>query len=302
VPQCSAVAKIPRFSLTLLVIGVAAISSAAVLIRETDAPPLVIASSRMIIASLVLFPFAITRLKNSLGTLAQRDIWLLLVAGCSMSLHFWLWITSLSYTSIASSVVLVTSHPVLVVMLSCIIWHERIRPASIVGIVVALGGLLVINLGSYNIDSTASWGNLMALGAAGAMVVYLLVGSHVRARIDAISYLSIVYTLAALMLTAGAFISGESFFAYSGKTYGMLALIGLVPQLIGHSSLNLALRRLPATVVSVAILGEPVGATLMGWAVMGEAPGLKEIAGGLIIVCGIGLVVGSGSKAWGKQK
>jgi drug/metabolite transporter (DMT)-like permease len=102
--------------------------------------------------------------------------------------------------------------------------------------------------------------------------------------------------VAAILLLAAVVIAGESFLGYSAKTYWMLALLGLVPQLIGHTSLNLAVRRLPATLVSVAILGEPVGATLLGWGLLGEVPGAKEIAGGLIIICGILMVVGSGGR------
>jgi drug/metabolite transporter (DMT)-like permease len=139
-------------------------------------------------------------------------------------------------------------------------------------------------------------GNLMALGAAVAMAIYLLAGRQVLARVNALSYLSIVYSLAALLLTVGVFITGQSFLGYSAPTYYMLLLLGLIPQLIGHSALNLAVRRLPATVVSAAILGEPVGAALLGWAVLGEVPAVREVAGGLVILCGIVLVVWGGGR------
>lgn len=295
-PQYTAVAGLSRFNLLLLVIGVAAISSAAVLIRETEAPPLVIAACRMLIASAVILPFAVGRLKNTFKRLRFADAWLIIVAGTALALHFWLWITSLSHTSIASSVVLVTSHPAMVAVLSFMLWRERLGRTAILGILVAFAGLIVINLGGFSLSSSVFEGNLMALAAAGAMAVYLLSGRHIRERIDALSYLAMVYTLVAILLLAAAGIRGESFLGYSSKTYWMLALLGLVPQLIGHTSLNLAVRRLPATVVSVSILGEPVGATLLGWAVLGEAPGIKEIIGGLIILCGILMVVGSGGR------
>ena len=294
--QCTAVARISRFSLFLLVVGVAAISSAAVLIREAAAPALVIAASRMLIAAMVLLPFAVKRIPESVKRLTTADIGLIVIAGISLALHFWLWITSLSYTSIASSVVLVTSHPAMVAVLSFVLWREHLNRIAIIGILVAFTGLLVINFGGFSPGSSVFKGNLMALGAAGAMAVYLLVGRHIRERVDVLSYLSMVYTVAAILLLAAAVITGESFLGYSAKTYWMLALLGLVPQLTGHTSLNLAVRRLPATLVSVAILGEPVGATLLGWGVLGEVPGAKEIAGGLIIICGILMVVGSGGR------
>lgn len=288
--------KISRVNLLLLLAGVAAISSAALLIREADAPPLVTSASRMLLAAGVLLPFCARRSICALKRLAARDAWLIAASGAALALHFWLWITSLGYTSIASSVVLVTSHPALVAVLSYVLWRERLTRLAFFGIVVAFAGLVIINFGVFTAGSKALEGNLMALAAAGAVAVYLLVGRHVRERIDAPSYLTAVYTLAAFLLTAAALAAGEKFTGYPSKTYWMLGLLGVVPQLIGHTSINLAVRRLPATVVSVAVLGEPVGATLLGWAFLGEAPEVKEIAGGLVILIGILLVIRGGGR------
>jgi drug/metabolite transporter (DMT)-like permease len=288
------VARISRSNFLLLLAGVAAISSAALLIREADAPPLVTAASRMLIAAVVLIPFCATRVAKALKKLNARDGWLIAVSGIALSLHFWLWITSLSYTSIASSVVLVTSHPALVALLSFILWREHLPRVAFLGIFIAFAGLVVINVGNFTTGSRALEGNLMALAAAGAITVYLIVGRHVRERIDAQSYLTMVYSLAAVLLTGAALIAGEKFSGYPSKTYWMLGLLGLLPQLIGHTSLNLAVRRLPATIVSVAILGEPVGATFLGWVFLGEAPAAKEVAGGIVILLGILLVIAGG--------
>jgi len=286
------VAGLNRFRvLILLVVGVAAISSAAVLIRLADAPPLVAASCRLVIASIVLLPFALPKLKRAIMRWSAADKWLMLLAGGAVALHFWLWITSLSYTSIASSVVLVTSHPAFVALLSYVLWRERLNRLGIAGIMLALFGVIVINSGHLAFGVETILGNAMALLAAVAMGIYLLIGRHLRARIDALSYLAVVYTLAAILLVAAALATGDSLWGYSADTYWMLLLLGLVPQLVGHTSLNLAVRRVPATLVSVAILGEPVGATLLGWGILGEAPGLNELLGGLAILGGILLVV-----------
>ena len=287
-------ARISRSNFLLLLAGVAAISSAALLIREADAPPLVTAASRMLIAAVVLIPFCATRVAKALKKLTARDVWLIAVSSIALSLHFWLWITSLSYTSIASSVVLVTSHPALVALLSFILWRERLPRMAFLGIFIAFAGLVVINVGNFTTGSRALEGNLMALAAAGAITVYLMVGRHVRERIDAQSYLTMVYSLAAVLLTGAALIAGEKFSGYPSKTYWMLGLLGLLPQLVGHTSLNLAVRRLPVTIVSVAILGEPVGATFLGWVFLEEAPAAKEVAGGIVILLGILLVIAGG--------
>jgi drug/metabolite transporter (DMT)-like permease len=255
----------------------------------------------MLLAAGVLLPFFGVRAVKALKAISPRDACFIAASGVALSLHFWLWITSLSYTSIASSVVLVTSHPALVALLSFTFWHERFTRQAFFGILAAFAGLVIINLGSFTAGSRALEGNLMALAAAGAVAVYLLVGHHVRERIEATSYLTMVYSLAAILLTAAALAAGQKFTGYPAKTYLMLGLLGLVPQLVGHSSLNLAVRRLPATVVSVAILGEPVGATLLGWAVLGEVPAVKEIAGGLVILAGILLVISGGGRESAEQ-
>jgi drug/metabolite transporter (DMT)-like permease len=123
------------------------------------------------------------------------------------------------------------------------------------------------------------------------MGAYLIIGGQLRERIDILSYLAIIYTCSAVMLLVATMLFGYSLFGYSPGTYLMLILLALVPQLIGHSCLNLAVRLVPVTLVSVAILGEPVGATLLGSFILGELPTLNEIAGGLLILGGIFVVM-----------
>jgi len=132
---------------------------------------------------------------------------------------------------------------------------------------------------------------LLALIAGFAMGAYLIIGRQLRARIDLLSYLTILYTVSAVILLVATVIFDYSFFGYSTTTYIMLVLLAIVPQLIGHSSLNLAVRLIPATFVSVAILGEPIGATLLGYFILGEIPSVNEIVGGLFILGGIFLVM-----------
>jgi drug/metabolite transporter (DMT)-like permease len=265
-----------------LLIGVIAVSFASVFIRLADAPALVIAASRLIIASLVLLPFAAVK---------SRDILLMLLSSLFLALHFGLWITSLSYTTIASSVILVTSHPAFVVVLSYFLWKEKLNKLNIIGIAVALAGVVVINYGDFTLSSRAVVGDTMALAASFAMGAYLIIGRQLGKRIDALGYLTLIYSGAGLILLLILLITGERLSGYSAQTYLMLLLLALVPQLIGHSALNLAVRTLPVTLVSVAILGEPIGATLLGALILGEMPKLNEIAGGLLILVGIYLVM-----------
>jgi drug/metabolite transporter (DMT)-like permease len=130
------------------------------------------------------------------------------------------------------------------------------------------------------------------------MGAYLVIGGQLRARIGILSYLTIIYTCSALILLVTTIIIGHSLFGYSPSTYVMLILLALVPQLVGHSCLNVAVRLMPVTFVSVAILGEPVGATLLGYFILSEIPTANEIAGGLLILGGILMVMRRRPKGW----
>ena len=274
-----------------MLIGVVAVSFAAVFIRLADAPPLVIAAYRLTIAGVVLLPFTSVKAFKSLKRLSRRDILLIILASVSLALHFGLWITSLSYTSIASSVVLVTSHPAFVAVISYFLWRQRLNKITIGGIVVALAGVIVINYGGFTFGSQAFLGNLLALLAGFVVAAYLIVGGQLGERIDILSYLTLIYSFAAVIVLAAALIMGYSLFGYSSDTYIMLVLLAVVPQLIGHSAFNLAVRMVPVTLVSVSILGEPVGATLLGWLILGETVTASEITGGLLILVGIFIVM-----------
>jgi drug/metabolite transporter (DMT)-like permease len=276
--------------LTLL-IGVIAVSFAAIFIRLADAPPVVIAAARLLIASLVLLPFAAVRSRVNIRRLVVRDVLLISFSSLLLALHFYLWITSLSFTTIASSVILVTAHPAFVAAISYWLWREKLNRLNLLGIAAALGGVVIINYTDLSLSSHALMGDLMALTASLAMGSYLIIGRHLSKRIDALGYLTLIYAQAGILLLFVMVLTRESLAGYSTQTYLMLVLLALVPQLIGHSALNLAVRTLPVTLVSVAILGEPVGATILGALIFGELPGSHEIAGGLLILAGIYLVM-----------
>lgn len=274
-----------------LILGVIAISFAAIFIRLAEAPPLVIATYRLTIAVVLLIPFTLRKSVYTLRSIQKRDLMLVVLSGVLIAVHFWLWISSLQYTSIASSVVLVTSHPAFVAALSYFLWRQKLTRSLIIGIIVVVIGVVIINLGSFNFSSQAMLGNALALTAGLAMGGYLVIGHHLRKRIDLMSYITAVYSVSALLILFATVFSGYSLMNYSGYTYVMLILLAVVPQLIGHSSLNLAVRSLPAIVVSVAILGEPVGATILGIVMLDELPSITEIIGGIIVIFGIIYVI-----------
>jgi drug/metabolite transporter (DMT)-like permease len=270
-----------------LVIGVIAVSFAAVLIRLADAPPLVVAAYRLCLASLILAPVAWMRSRQEIRRLALKDLILSVASGAFLALHFFLWITSLSHTSVATSVVLVTDTPIFVAVASYLLFRERLTRQVFVGILVCLVGAVLIGYGNWQIGSDSFYGGVLALLGALAVAGYLIIGRRLRQGMSLLSYAFLVYGSAAVILLVAVFISGYPVFGYSGDTYVMLVLLAVVPQLMGHMSLVWALRFVSATLVTIAVLGEPVGATILAFLILDEIPTWSEIVGGVLILAGI---------------
>jgi len=271
----------------VLLIGVVAFSFAAILIRLAEAPPLVIAAYRLGIASLAVLPIAVLKAGDEIRALSRKDMALSFLSGFLLALHFALWITSLSYTSVASSVVLVTTTPLFVGVASHFLLQERISWRMAWGILLAVVGGVTIAGGGLQIAGRAAFGDLLALIGAAMSSGYYLIGRVLRRRLSMLSYVALNYSSAALVLAILCLVARQGFLSYPSRSYLFFFLLALVPQLIGYSSINWALGHLSATFVTVAILGEPIGATLLAACILHESPHLAEIFGGGLILTGI---------------
>lgn len=270
-----------------LATGIVAVSFASIFIRLAEAPSLVIAASRLAIASLILAPVAFVRSKEELRALTKSDLQLALLSGLFLGLHFATWISSLEYTSVASSVVFVDTGPIFVGLASHFLLKERVSPQMFVGIAMAVLGGMIIGYGDFGLGMRELFGDLLALAGAVAVSGYLLVGRRLRQHLSLLSYIFLVYATAAVFLLALCLITGHSFSGYRWQTYLMFFLLAVVPQLIGHSSYNWALKYLPATFVGVGTLGEPIGSTILACFILNEIPTLAKIVGGMLILAGI---------------
>ncbi len=292
-----------RISLSLLT-AIAAVSTASILIRfaQTDAPSLVIAALRITFASLVLAPIALTRHRGELKSLTRRELLLGLLSGVFLAVHFATWISSLEYTTVASSVVFVSTGPLWVALVSPMILKEHLSRAALVGLGLALLGGTIVGLSdacvwdhglvacpslSTALHGRAIWGNFLALIGAWAVTGYLVIGRKLRAKMSLVPYVFVVYGMAAIVLVAVMFATGESPLEYQPITYGWIVLLALVPQLIGHSTYNWALRYLPASLVATANLGEPIGSAILAYFILQETPTALTIFGGIFILTGI---------------
>ena len=285
----------------VLLIGILAVSAASILIRnaQTTAPSLVIASYRMMIASLVVVPVALWRHQNDLRKLQARE-WLLAAAsGVFLALHFAAWVTSLEYTSVTSSVVLDTTSPLWVAIGSWLLLREHLRRAVVCGLIIAVTGSLVIGLGDMmqGAGSASVLGNSLALVGALMVTGYWLIGRRVRGSLSLAPYVAIVYSMAAVVLLIMVGGARQSLTGYDTITYVWLVLLALVPQLVGHTSFNWALARLPAVFVAVATLGEPIGATILAYFLLGETPTTVRMFGAALVLAGIAVTMSHQSSA-----
>lgn len=275
-----------RLGLTLAA-GVVAISFGSILVRfSQEAPFLTIALYRMAWASVLMLPFYSWRRMRK--GWPELEPWTPL-AGIFLALHFAFWIASLEFTSVAVSVLLVHTSPVLVAAVSHFGLRERMTWPGWLGLMMAFcgSGLLVWS----DLRLLGSWkGALLALAGAWMLGLYLLVGRTVRRRRSLIEYAFPVYLVAALTLLGLAVLWGGKLTGFSWSTHGSLLLLGLVPQCIGHTSYNWALRYLSAVLVSVLVLAEPLLATLLAWWLLAEAVAPAILPGGALVLSGILLV------------
>jgi len=306
--------KSPSQSTLIFVLlgGILAVSTASIFIKfaqHEGAPSIVIAAFRLSLATLGLAPLALTRYRTELRQLRRREWVLATLSGSFLALHFATWITSLQYTSVASSVVLVTTTPLWVGLLAPLVLRERAGTATYIGLVLALSGGTVIGLSDacswqaglircpaagIFFGGTAFLGDLLALAGAWMAAGYMLVGRRLRTRISLIPYIFIVYGMAALVLVAIMFGMGASPLGYSATTYLWMVLLALVPQLLGHSIFNWSLKYIPVSLVSVTLLGEPVGSTILAYFILQENPGWIKMIGALLILAGIWLAARRG--------
>ena len=293
-----------------LLVAILAVSTASIFIRfaQREAPSLVIAALRLTIASLVLMPVALTRYRGELRALTRSDLLFGLLSGVFLAIHFATWISSLEYTSIASSVVLVSTGPLWVALLSPIFLKEPLTRPVLFGMTLALLGGLMIGLSdscqldggltcppfSKFVQGKAFLGNILALAGAWAVAGYLMIGRRLRAAMALIPYIFVVYGSAAICLLVAMILAGQSPGGYSQLIYVWIFLLALVPQLIGHTTYNWALRYLPAALVSITTLAEPVGSAILAFVILQEAPTRLIVFGGVLILAGIYLASRTG--------
>jgi drug/metabolite transporter (DMT)-like permease len=246
----------------------------------------------MALAALVLWPLVWGRHREEIQSL-QRDEWVLgIAAGMFLALHFAAWITSLAYTSVASSTALVTTNPVWIALVSWLLFREKLAISLLLGIAAAISGSVLIfvsdaDLAAKTAGSNALLGNALAVVGSVTVCGYLLLGRRLRRSVPLVPYIWLVYSSAAVTLMATAALNGAALTGFSGVAWACLVALALGPQLLGHSAFNWALKHVSATFIAITILGEPIGSALLAWLIFDEKFAPLQLAGFSMLLAGI---------------
>jgi drug/metabolite transporter (DMT)-like permease len=296
----------PAVPYLIVPIGILAVSTASLLIRlaQDYTSSITIAAFRLGLAALILLPYTVIKHGRELKSLTSSDLKFAVLAGFILAVHFGSWITSLEYTSVASSVVLVTTTPLWVSLLAPIFLGEKTPRIAFVGMAIALlGGVIIAGVdvcgwgpgglscqvASGSQGGRTLLGDVLALFGAIAAASYLMIGRHLRRKISLTPYVFLVFSAAAFFLILAMLVVDGIPPRLPGKVYLWLLLLAIVPQLLGHSIFNWSLKYLPTGYVSVNLLGEPVGSIILAYFFLNEVPPAVKIIGAILILAGIGL-------------
>lgn len=277
----------------VLAAAVLCVSFGSIFVRAAQAPALAVAFYRTAFASLLLLPWAARHAAGSWPALGARRWWVVLGAGLALALHFATWIASLSLTSVAASVLLVNTTPLFSLALGRLLLRERSSGLVVLGTLLALAGTAVIVQGDSTGGPDPLKGDALALAGALTLSLYHLAGRGLRDALPLSAYVLAVWSSAALALGLLAAAFGTRMLGHPPRAWLAFLALAVIPTLGGHGLVNRALRQLPAPTVGLFMLGEPIGATLLALAFLGEVPSATTLTGGALVLGALVLVARS---------
>jgi len=279
-----------------IVVAVIAVSFSAIFIRwsyDEGLEPLAIAFYRLLFTTLLLLPFVLLQQREEMKGLKVKNLAILIAIGLVLAFHFSLWISSLELTSVASSVILVTAHPILVGTVSHLYLKDRLSKLNFLGILIAIGGVIVLTYGDFEggpLTGTRAFGNILAFIAGICAGIYILGGRKMRRELPVITYAFVVYLSCTVFLFIGCLATATPLTGLSSNAYILLLLMALIPGILGHTLYNWSLKHVTATVVSVSLLGEPIGSSILAMLLLAEMPSTWVLIGGPFVLAGILMV------------
>ena len=276
-----------RLAYFALIIGIFAISTSAILIRWSSSDPLVIGSYRQTFATFLFLPFLLKDKFQEILNLSSREIFELVIIGILLGAHFGFWISSVKATSVAASVLLGTCHIVYVSIIGWVVFGEKLNSRGIIGTIIALAGIIILFWGDLVEDPGNFRGNFLAFISGILAGLYYLGGRKHRKNITLPTYAFVVYFSSAVVMWVVVLTQGLEYRSIPNSEFQLFFLMALVPTLLGHTMQNWALAFLPAYVISITLLAEPIGSGLLAWYIFTEVPSLGVLVGGLIVLVGV---------------
>ncbi|MCE4050429.1 MULTISPECIES: DMT family transporter [Bacillaceae] len=268
-----------------LAISIIAISFSAIFVKWSDAPATILSMYRMWLAGILMLPMVYINRKE-FKKLSKKDWWFLLFSGAFLALHFALWFGSLKLTTVASSTIILALQPLVSLAGGFLLYRERTTSSAIMTMGIAIIGAMMIGWGDIGLSKASLLGDLLSFLSVIAVVGYLLIGQSIVKKVSHWVYTSTVFLFAAMLLTIFNLSSGEAFTGYPPKEWGIFLLLAIVPSL-SHVINNWLLNYVNATTISMSILGEPVGATILAVILLNERLSGSQIAGGLLVLAGV---------------
>ncbi|MFQ6386712.1 DMT family transporter [Priestia aryabhattai] len=271
-----------------LLIGVLAVSFSSILIKWSDAPASILGMYRLLFTVLLFLPFLPWRKMKTLFKNSTVKEWLMLaVSGVFLGLHFLFWMESFSHTTVASAMILTALEPVFVVIGACFLFKEKTSKVGIISILIAVSGSVIIASGDIGISKTALYGDLLSVLGTVAVSVHMLAGQELCRKMPSIIYSFAVFLIGGLVLFFYNVWTHVSLTQYDSKDWWIFLLLALIPNIFGHALFNWLLKYVGATTISMAILGEPIGAIILAYFLLGEMTTASQLVGGMIVMISV---------------
>ncbi|GAB7057677.1 MULTISPECIES: DMT family transporter [Paenibacillus] len=287
--------NVPMALPLLLLIGIVAISFSSIFVRWSNAPVSVTAMYRLVLTTLLMLPF-LWKYREEIRRISIRD-WLgLALSGLALGLHFLLWMGSLKLTTVASSTAILALEPVFVLIGACLFLKQRTNTFAVISMLIAITGAILIGYGDWGLTGPALLGDLLSLLGTIAVAIHMLMGKSLLNRVPAFLYSFFVFAFAAAVLAVYNLGLGFSFTDYDAKEWGIFLLMAVVPTLFGHYLFNWLLKFMRPESVSMSVLGEPLGATVLAYLLLGETVTWLQAAAGVLLLLGVWLFLLSNEK------
>ncbi|WP_249872714.1 DMT family transporter [Oceanobacillus saliphilus] len=290
--------RLPPFNpYAAVVVGVIAVSTSAILVKlAAGTPSAIIANYRLLFAVLLMLPIVLLKYRHEFRLITKKNWILSILAGVFLALHFILWFESLNYTSVASSVVLVTMQPIFAFIGTYLLFQEKFSYGTIISMVIALFGSIIIGIGDFQIGGMALFGDILALLGAVAVTFYFLSGQSVRKHLSLMTYTFIVYAVSSVTLILYNLVLQNPFFGYPADHWWIFLALAIFPTFLGHTLFNWALKWLSTSTISMGIVFEPIGASILAYFILGEVLTWSQFLGGTIVIFGLFLFIVSTSR------